>query len=174
MFGNFGFLSKTQNIFILLHNTSLHPLAELEEFERLKWSVHGGKPFLPLVSWIENFILHLNSLFLNSQNLATPGWQMDALDVRWFFQALMDTSVSLHPVSHTQTHTQLTPLPPLLEMAQNLCAMPYNLLLLQRLIHLPLCSCSSQLLSTLKSPLRPERSDWSSHHSPFLFSLHSD
>lgn len=86
---------------------------------------------------------------------------MDA--VRWFFQALMDTSVSLHPVLHRQIHAQLHPLPPLRQPGSRLLSLFTS--------H---CAPAPCRLSTLKSALRPERSDWSSFHSRFLFSRHSD
>lgn len=138
MFGNFGILNISF-LLVLRWATRVFPI--LSNFKRLNWSFHGGKPFLPVEWIIENIILHLKRSFLKKSCHARLA---DGCSGCKMILSGVDGHICQPTPCIKHKHTPSWP------QAKKLSAMPYSLLLLLlQLIHLPLCSCSSQLLSTL-------------------------
>lgn len=168
MLGNFEVLNRTLNIYIYKFSCTTRVCTQWQSWQslRLKWSIHGGEPFLPLVGRIVNVILHFKRLFFTKSCHARLA---DGCSGCKMILSGVDGHICQPTpcITHTQAHTQLTPSQESLRYALQppppaAHSPPTVLLLLTTSQHI-----------NIKSPLRPGRSDWSSHHSPFLFSLFS-
>lgn len=148
------FQPKTRFIFFSHY---LDSLTEMTVFERLNKSTCYGKLFFLFDLWIKNDILYFKTEYCHAR-LADGCSKMilSGVDGHICQPTLCITQTN----TCTHVHTSLSPL-----------RQPRSLFLWSFTSH---CAPAPHRLSTLKSTLRPTRSLWSSHHSPFLFSLHSD